>query len=114
VRGLPLRQRAICERYDAVFDPPPESRAGVALHTMGQLPLNGLRHRPKAEVSGWYLWGGEDLRENDDFFQPICVRHLDELCPAALDFLALPPGWRFQTDGLGYVDVWFDGALLEV
>jgi len=47
------------------------------------------------------------------FFQVLCIDHLMEKLPAVSEFLALPPGYRFLTNGI-YQDVWFDGGLLQV
>jgi hypothetical protein len=55
--------------------------------------------------------GGEECSNAPDFYSPLCVEHLAELCPLAVPFLALPPGWRFLTDG-DDDDVWFDPDLL--
>jgi hypothetical protein len=87
--------------------------AGVALASLSQLPLNGLRHPAEAGTCGWYIWGGEVLREDADFFQPIHVVHLRDHCPEALPFLALPAGWRFLV-APGHVDVWKDETLLDL
>jgi hypothetical protein len=104
-------QRALCQRYDAAFMPvSEESRVGIALQTLGDLPLNGLRIPETEGVSGWYLWGGGEPSDAPDFYQPLCVEHLPEYCREALPFLGLPPGWRFLTDG-EYTDVWFDETL---
>ena len=65
-------------------------KAGIALATLDQVPLNGLRHRPEAGTSGWYIWGGTTIGEAADFFDPLHHRHMAEYCPAALPFLALP------------------------
>lgn len=87
-------------------------KAGVALGTLDQVPLNGLRHRPEGGTSGWYIWGGTTLSEAPGFFAPLHHHHVREHCAAALPYLALPPGWRFLV-APGQVDVWFDPALLE-
>jgi hypothetical protein len=55
-------------------------------------PLNGLRHAPEAETSGWYLWAGEELMANDDFFQPLHVAHVRDWRAELQPYLALPPG----------------------
>jgi hypothetical protein len=52
-------------------------------------------------------------KDPDDFFQPMHIEHVPDECPEALDFLTLPPGWRFLVHG-DYVDVWFDKTLLSV
>jgi hypothetical protein len=49
-------------------------------------PLNGLRHPPTADTTGWYIWAGSDFSEADDFFQPLHVQHLADWCPEVLDF----------------------------
>lgn len=106
------QQRRLCAEHGAAFDPPPPgSRLGIALQTLGAVPLHGMRIPPHDGVCGWYVWAGEgELPEEPHFFKPLCVEHLPRRCPLAVRFLALPPGWRFLTDG-GYTDVWFDECL---
>ena len=105
------QQKAVCGQHGAEFLPPvPGSRVGIAIETLGLQPLNGLRIAPKGSVCGWYLWGGGEPSDEDDFYKPMCLEHVADYCLAAISFLALPPGWRFLTDG-NYFDVWFDAAL---
>jgi len=107
------QQRSVCDQHGAEFLPPVAgTRVDVAVQTLELQPLNGLRVLPEGGVCGWYLWAGEEQSDAIDFFQPMCVEHLAERCPQAIPFLALPPGWRFLTDG-DYVDVWYDEALRE-
>lgn len=106
-------QVAVCRKYVASFEPPvPGSRVGIALQTLGRLPLYGLRIPGTPEVCGWYLWAGEEPSDDPDYFQPLCIEHVADRCATALPFLGLPPGWRFLTDG-DYVDVWYDAELLK-
>ena len=96
-----------CEAFDG-------DKVGASQSALeGMMPLNGLRHPPTSGVSGWYLWGGLELSDAADFFEPIHLAHLETRCELSLKFLMLPPGWRFLTDGT-YEDVWFDPALLEI
>jgi hypothetical protein len=108
-------QHKTCMRFGAKCAPvAPGSKAGVALQTQGQLPLNGLRHPPEGDTCGWYLWWGDELDQtNDHFFQPLHVEHLDEYCPEAIPYLWLPPGWRIQV-APGHEDVWFEEKLLDL
>jgi len=108
-------QRDVCARHQVDFDPPSsECRLGIALQTLDRKPINGLRHRPEDGTCGWYIWAGGDIDSNDpDFFQALCVEHLITRCSIVLGYLGLPPGWRFQIDGSGYEDVWFDEKLLH-
>ncbi len=78
----------------------------------GEIPLHGLRHPPESGTTGWFIWSG-DYSEADDFFKPLHLYHLQEDCPAALPYLALPLGWRFLV-APGYADVWFDSSLLDI
>ena len=106
-------QAALRERFGAEFRPSQQhQKLGVALATLEQRPINGLRHPPQEDNTGWYVWGGQELSPTDDFFQPVHVAHLEEILPAIGPYLGLPPGWRFQV-APGHEDVWFDSTLLE-
>jgi hypothetical protein len=110
-----MSQIEICRKFGAVFMPSPEgSRAGVAGNVcQGMLPINGLRHPPEGETSGWFIWAGESICEEDGWFKPVHVEHLVEWCPQVIKYLGLSPGWRFLIAD-GYEDVWFDSALLNI
>jgi hypothetical protein len=111
---LKNEQLATCAKYAQECLPTEsESKLGFAQQTQGLLPINGLRHPPQGDTNGWYIWRGEELSEDPDFFAPLHAHHLLEYCPEALKFLALPPGYRFLIAG-EYVDVWFDESLLSV
>jgi hypothetical protein len=86
---------------------------GIALETLGLLPLNALRHPPEHGTCGWYIWGGSELPRDPEFFQALHVEHLNEYCAQRLPFLALAPGWRVLL-APGYEDVWYDETLLDV
>ena len=110
-------QKEICVKYGAdFFASPLDSIIGIAIETFEAPvnPINGLRH-PIQQVgcSNWYLWAG-DYSDADDFFKPMHVKHLFEICPKALLYLGLPPGWRFLFDSNNYEDVWYDEKLLMV
>lgn len=111
-----LRQRqALCQRYGVDCVPvAPHLKVGIARNVReGILPINGLRHPPVGDTSGWYIWAGQEPSDDPDFFVPLHVEHLAEWCPEARRFLGLPPGWRFLSDG-DYEDVWPDPSLLNV
>jgi hypothetical protein len=106
-------QAGICERFGVEFNPSElHLKLGVALATLGQQPINGLRHPPKEDTTGWYVWAGADLSPADDFFQPVHADHLDKILPTIIPYLGLPAGWRFQV-APDHEDVWFDEALLK-
>jgi hypothetical protein len=107
-------QRQFCRERNIEFFPVKgSSKLGFALTTLGLTPLNGLRHPEAADTNGWYLWAGEVRSEADDFFSPLHTDHLLEICPEALTFLGLPPGYRFLKAG-DYLDIWFDASLLDI
>jgi hypothetical protein len=109
------QQQETCRIYGVPWVEAAEHlKVGLARNVrVGLRPLNGLRHPPEGDTTGWYIWAGEELSQAADFFQPVHVPHLAEACPSILRFLGLPPGWRFLTDG-EYVDVWQDARLLEI
>ena len=89
----------------------PSLKVGIALATVGETPINGLRHSPMGDVSGWYLWGGTHLASDPDFFAPLHASHLGEYLPEVIPYLSLPAGYRFLI-APQYEDVWFDEDLL--
>ncbi|MFZ1102478.1 MAG: hypothetical protein WAN86_06490 [Hyphomicrobiaceae bacterium] len=112
LEDLEAQQRAIWERYGSVFvASPTDMKVGISENVRhGLVPLNGLRHSPVGDTTGWYIWCGEELSHADDFFVPLCVAHLQAWCADALPFLGLAPGWRFLKAG-DYIDVWLDREL---
>jgi hypothetical protein len=113
--GIQRAQREICHRFGSPWTPAREDlKVGIAANVSHGLdPINGLRHPPEGETTGWYIWAGDAIGSDDDFFEPVHVEHLPEICPAVLPYLGLAPGWRFLI-APGYEDVWFDASLLDV
>lgn len=107
-------RRNLCQRYEAGFMPPEDAdKVGISESALrGELPLNGLRHPPESGTTGWFIWSGA-WSDDPEFFKPMHLSHLAAACPAALPFLALPPGWRFLV-APGHEDVWPDRDLLDI
>jgi hypothetical protein len=78
-----------------------------------QFPINGLRHPSQGDTTGWYVWSGEKLSTDADFFIPLHALHLNDRCPEIVKYFGLAPGWRFLI-APGHEDVWFDPNLLNV
>lgn len=108
------QQRIICQKFGSEYvSSPKHLKIGISSNARdGVTPINGLRHKLDGETTGWYIWAGEELSGNDDFFKPLHVAHLDEWCPQIKKYLGLAPGWRFLI-AENYEDVWFDETLLE-
>lgn len=88
-------------------------KVGIASNVkQGVRPINGLRHSPEGDTTGWYIWAGEVLSDQPDFFNPLHVMHMKQWCPEIQKYLGLPPGWRFLVDG-DFADVWYDESLLN-
>ncbi len=107
-------QHDLCERFGVPPEPSPaDFKVGVG-RTVGSgvLPLNGLRHQPVGDTTGWYIWAGPELPVDPTFFRPVHVEHLDDICPEALPYLALPAGWRFLI-APDHEEVWEDRTLLD-
>ena len=107
------KQQSICEWAQVQPQRPLDgSKVGIALSSLRQQPIHGMRINPTDVTYGWYIWCG-DLSAADDFFAPLHVEHLHEYLPAVLPYLDLPPGYRFLIDDANYEDVWLDASLLE-
>jgi hypothetical protein len=104
-------QRRICEKYGTDFDPAaPNSMLAISKNfDPRSFPIHGLRDN--TATSGWYLWVG-DFSVELDFWEVMHCHHLNEVCPLAVRYLALPRGWRFLFDET-YEDVWFDQNILR-
>jgi len=110
---MPITSQEICARYGSEFSPPvPSQKVGLALGSLHSRPLNALRHPPQNGTCGWYIWGGTEMSQDRDFFQPLHVSHLAEYCPDLLPFLGLAPGWRVLL-APGQTEMWFDENLLN-
>jgi hypothetical protein len=108
-------QKFICQKYNAPFlDTPATLKVGIALNVKRVLwPINGLRHPPEGDTSGWYIWAGEEFSDDPNFFVPLHIKHLPDWRPDIIKYLGLPPGWRFLI-ALDYEDVWEDKSLLGI
>lgn len=109
-------QRALCRKYGARwYESPAHFKVGITKDIQSGLqPINGLRHPPEGDTTGWYIWAGEVLCPEDlGLWVPLHVSHLAEWCPEVLSYLGLPPGWRFLI-AKGHEDVWEDPSLLSV
>ncbi len=114
--GVSTDQYVTCQRFNVTCVPcPPDCKVGVARNVRddGLWPLNGLRHAPEGDTTGWYIWAGERLSQALNFFVPLHVKHLGQWCPQVLPYLGLPPGWRFLI-APDHEDVWNDMSLLEI
>jgi hypothetical protein len=106
-------QKEICQRYSTEYcEAEGAQKLGISLNVKdGVVPINGVRINERGDTCGWYIWGGEVLSEDDDFFKPLHVEHLNEWRPEVMKYLGLPPGWRFLVAD-NYEDVWFDPSVL--
>ncbi len=106
-----MRKRLATKYGFAPCPAPDRLKVGIAENVRsGQLPIHGLRCLPEKGTTGWYIWAGESISEDIDFFVPLHVSHLDERCPDVLPYLELPPGWPFLI-APGHEDVWFDPEI---
>ncbi|MFK8113710.1 MAG: hypothetical protein AB8B91_16020 [Rubripirellula sp.] len=104
-------QKRVCRMYRVDHCPPtPQSKLGIALATLEDEPILGVRLAAENGTNGWHIHGGQPS-DADDFYDPLCIDDLFARCPLALPFLGLPPGWRFRTDSEGTFEAWFDGTI---
>lgn len=83
LKDFEVGQRAICKRYGSAFiASPAHLKVGISENAkLGIVPINGLRHGPEGDTTGWYIWCGEAFSQADDFFVSLHVSHLHEWCP---------------------------------
>ena len=81
------------------------TRIAFALNTLDKTPIYGVREKQEGNMCGWYIHGGE-WSDDPNFYQPVCIEHIEETCKWVLPFLGLPEGWRFYTDKKGNIDAW--------
>jgi len=105
-------QKEICKKFDVIPYPcGGQEKLGIAIQTLGDIPVNGLRHISENGTCGWYIWCGEEMPVDTDSFQPLHVSHIAEYLPEVEQYLSLPPGYRFLIAG-EYEDVWHDSSLI--
>ena len=103
--------KAIDQKLNIIPHPCNETdKLGLAIETIGKMPINGLRHTPENGTCGWYIWCGEELSTSADFFKPVHVNHIAHYLPEIEQYLALPPGYRFLIAS-AYIDIWQDATL---
>jgi hypothetical protein len=110
-------QEIVCKKYKSLFVLPDKNlMVGISKDLFsGEVPINGLRHLPEGQGSGWFFWtGGEIPQDDPKYFKPLHIFHLEEKLPQVLKYLALEPGFRIQIDYQGYEDVWEDKSLLDI
>jgi hypothetical protein len=108
-------QKRVCRKFGANFlECDQSSKIGTSRDfDPRHLPINGLRHPPEGDTTGWFIWSSEAFSDAPDFFVPLHAFHLHERCPEILKYLGLAPGWRFLV-APDYEDIWFDANLLQV
>lgn len=106
-------QADVCARFGVQpMAPLSDEKVGVSRSVReGVTPINGMRHQPQQGTTGWFIWAGDELSDDPEFFVPLHAEHLAQWCPQVLPYLALPPGWRFLI-APDYEDVWSDDSLL--
>lgn len=109
------KEQTVCEWIGVTPKKPPSgSIAGLAIKTLSNGIIHGLRHPVKENSNGWFIWSGE-YSEDKDFFSPVCIEHIENHIGYNIsEYLELPPGFRFLIDGNNYEDVWFDEKLLDI
>ena len=100
-------QKLLCEEFESSYiKVSGDDVVAVAVNTLNQEPIVGIRKNPEPEENvAWFIYGGE-MGEGEDFFETMTVRELQDILPEALPYLALAEGFRFMIDREDYEDVW--------
>lgn len=100
-------QKLLCEEFKSSYiKVSGDDVVAVAVNTLNQEPIVGIRKKPEPEENvAWFIYGGE-MGEGEDFFETMTVRELQDILPEVLPYLALAEGFRFMIDREDYEDVW--------
>ncbi|MDD2940060.1 MAG: hypothetical protein PHW49_04905 [Acinetobacter harbinensis] len=100
-------QKLLCEEFESSYiKVSGDDVVAVAVNTLNQEPIVGIRKKPEPEENvAWFIYGGE-MGEGEDFFETMTVRELQDILPEVLPYLALAEGFRFMIDREDYEDVW--------
>jgi hypothetical protein len=114
LQELIAEQKLLCEEVGSAYiELHGDDVVAVAVQTLNQEPIVGLRKKPETEENvSWYIYGGE-LGEGADFFETMSIKKLQDILPEVLPYLALEEGYRFMIDADDYEDVWKEGDLSE-
>lgn len=106
LQELIAEQKLLCEEVGSAYvEVTGDDVVAVAVHTLKQDPIVGIRKKPEtAENISWYIYGGEPSSE--ETFEIMTVRELQDIAPEVLPYLALETGFRFMIDTDDYEDVW--------
>lgn len=109
------KEDTVCERIGTKPERPNSgSIIGLAIDSLGDEVIHGMRYPAMKNTNGWYIWSG-DFKESEDFFSPVCIEHLSKYIEIDFtEYLDLPPGYRFLIGDSNYEDVWFDENLLNI
>jgi hypothetical protein len=110
LQELIAEQKLLCEEFGSAYiEVKGDDVVAVAVHTLNQDPIVGIRKIAETEENvSWYIYGGE-LPEGEDFFETMTIKKLQDIIPEVLPYLALDIGYRFMIDGDDYEDVWKEG-----
>lgn len=109
------KQKNVCNKYNSKFvGLDLNLKIGISKNiNSGDMPINGLRHKPENGTAGWYIWAGKNYTNEIEFWETMHIYHLLEIYPEIVKYLAIEPGFRFLFDSGEYEDVWFDESLLK-
>jgi hypothetical protein len=104
-------QRRICAEAAAQFVPPRADRlAAISKGVMEGASVFGVRYRAPEHMSGWYLTTDE-YDGDPSTLRTEHLYHVTSKRPELAKFLALPPGYRFDTSPQDRI--WFDQAVAD-
>lgn len=100
-------QKFNCMKFNSKFVQTSKNEmVAVALDSLGKIPITGIRNvLEEGENISCFFYCGE-FSEDDDFFKPIHISHLENYLPEVIPYLALGEGFRFVIDKQGHEDVW--------
>ena len=73
--SIKSQQKKVCKKYSSVFsDSPRLYKIGISEGAMnGELPIHGFRHPPEGDTCGWFIYAGDSMSKDPDYFKPLHV-----------------------------------------
>ena len=71
LRNIVASQKSVCDKFGVDFFPPKDcEKIGIAIETIGKMPINGMRINPENGTCGWYIFHNRRIPKT--YFTPIC------------------------------------------
>jgi hypothetical protein len=81
-------QKKICKKFGLSYEPYDTDKYVYISESVkeGKFPIEGKRYVEEGDFSGWYIWSGEKLIDNDSYTK-VSLNDIDEYSDQLIKFL---------------------------